>query len=134
MLKDYPEKKEAKTKSIILIAATDAPLLPMQLGRLCKRMSLGLARTGSVSTHGSGDILLAFSTANRFTPSLDRIRMVDDRLVSWLWEATVEATEEAVLNALTTAPTMDGVGGRIRHSIPLDRLQKIMQQHGRSLR
>ena len=133
-LKDYPEKRENKTKSIILIAATDAPLLPIQLQRLCKRMSLGLARTGSVSTHGSGDILLAFSTANEFASTQSRIRMVNDRLVSLLWEATVEATEEAILNALTTAPSMDGVGGRIRHSLPLNRLLDIMKQHGRGVR
>ena len=125
----YPEDEEEKSKSIILVAATDAPLLPIQLQRLCKRMSMGLARTGSVATHGSGDILIAFSTANR--GEVDPVRWAGDRIVSSLWEATVEATEEAAINALTAAPTMDGVNGVIRHGLPLDRLVAIMKKYNR---
>lgn len=130
-LLQYPEEEEGKSKSIILVAATDAPLLPIQLHRLCKRMSLGLARTGSVSTHGSGDILIAFSTANRLSGEAAPFRWAGDRIVSSLWEATVEATEEAALNALTTAPTMDGANGVVRHGLPLDRLVAIMKKYNR---
>ena len=128
----YPEDEEKKTKSIILVAATDAPLLPIQLQRLCKRMSLGLARTGSVSTHGSGDIFIAFSTANRFSrEGAASMQWAGEDGVSRLWQAAVEATEEAALNALTAAPTMDGVNGVIRHGLPLDRLVDIMKKYNR---
>lgn len=127
---DYPEE-EIKNKSIILVAATDAPMLPVQLQRLCKRMSMGLARTGSVSTHGSGDIFIAFSTGNKITDASKALRFVDDRVVSRIWEATVEATEEAALNALIAAPSMDGVNGVVRHGIPLDRLINVMKKYKR---
>ena len=130
-LLQYPEGEEEKSKSIILVAATDAPLLPIQLQRLCKRMSLGLARTGSVSTHGSGDIFIAFSTANRLAAGADTLRWAGDGVVSSLWEAAVEATEEAALNALTAAPTMDGAHGIVRHGLPLDRLVAIMKKYNR---
>ena len=130
-LKDYPEDEDKKTKSIILVAATDAPLLPVQLERLCRRMELGLTRTGSVSTHGSGDIALAFSTADVNEAQTGPERMLEDRFISPLWEATVEAAEEAVLNALTAGVTMEAHGGRIIPALPLDRLRELMKQYGR---
>lgn len=131
-LLDYPEEKaKNKSKSIILVAATDAPLLPVQLNRLCKRMSLGLARTGSVSTHGSGDIFIAFSTANRITRASTNFKCLDDSRISSLWEATVEAAEEAVINALTAARTMDGVDGVVRHGLPLNRVVTLMKKYKR---
>ena len=132
-LLDYPqrEKNNSKSKSIIIVAATDAPLLPIQLQRLCKRLSLGLARTGSVSTHGSGDIFIAFSTANRLNNSSSNFKWAGERIVSSLWEATVEATEEAILNALTAAPTMDGVNGVVRYGIPLEKIVAIMKKYNR---
>lgn len=123
-LENYPEEPPERSKSIVLVAATDAPLVPRQLRRLCKRMSLGLARTGAVSTHGSGDLCLAFSTARKEEP-------LADRLAGRLWQAAVEATEEAVLNALTAAETMEGARGRIRHGLPLDRLVEIMRKYHR---
>jgi len=129
-LLNYPEEKE-KNKSIILVAATDAPLLPVQLHRLCKRMSLGLARTGSVSTHGSGDILIAFSTGNRLARASTKFKCVDDGRISSLWEATVEAAEEAVLNALTAAQTMDGTDGVKKYGVPLNRLVTLMKKYKR---
>jgi D-aminopeptidase len=131
---DYPEEEDKKSKSIILVAATDAPLLPVQLERLCRRMELGLARTGSVSTHGSGDIALAFSTAAVNGPSDGPKQMLEDRFISSLWEATVEAAEEAVLNALTAGVTMEAHGGRIIHALPLERVRELMTAYGRSLR
>ena len=126
-LEDYPENPEEKSKSVILVAATDAPLLSRQLTRMCKRMSLGLARTGSVSTHGSGDLCLAFSTAR----SGESPGPITSRSLSQLWHAAVEAAEEAALNALTTAPTMKGRGGIVRHGLPLDRLVDIMKKYNR---
>ena len=123
----WPESPEEKSKSIILVAATDAPLLSGQLTRMCKRMSLGLARTGSVSTHGSGDLCLAFSTAHLSESPGPTI----DRSISQLWHAAVEAAEEAALNALTAAPTMKGMGGIVRHGLPLDRLVDIMKKYNR---
>lgn len=126
-LEDYPESPEEKSKSVILVAATDAPLLSRQLTRMCKRMSLGLARTGSVSTHGSGDLCLAFSTAR----SGESPGPITSRSLSQLWHAAVEAAEEAALNALTTAPTMKGRGGIVRHGLPLDRLVNIMKKYNR---
>ena len=131
-LVNYPEEAVDKSKSIILVAATDAPLFPIQLERLCRRMALGLSKTGSVSTHGSGDILIAFSTANRgISPDSDKFAWVGDRMVSMLWEATSEATEEAALNALTAAKTMEGVGGVVRYGLPLERLVEIMKKYNR---
>ena len=123
-LEHYPEEPPERSKSIILVAATDAPLLPRQLRRLCKRMSLGLARTGAVSTHGSGDLCLAFSTAREAEP-------LADRFAGRLWQAAVEATEEAVLNSLAAAETMEGARGRIRHGLPLGRLVEIMRKYHR---
>ena len=131
-LLDYSEKRESgKSKSIIMVAATDAPMLPVQLQRLCKRLALGLARTGSVSTHGSGDIFISFSTGNRITKNSKEFLCVDDSMVSRLWEAAVESAEEAVLNALTSAPTMEGKDRRIYEGIPLDRLVSLMQKYKR---
>ena len=133
-LLNYPEEKEKnedKNKSIIMVAATDAPLLPVQLHRLCKRMSLGLARTGSVSTHGSGDIFIAFSTGNRLTRASTKFKCVDNGRISNLWEATVEAAEEAVLNALTASRTMDGADGVVRYGFPLNRVVTLMKKYKR---
>ncbi len=124
VLEHYPEGSEERSKSIVMVAATDAPLWPRQLRRLCKRMSLGLARTGAVSTHGSGDLCLAFSTAR----DADE---VTDRRAGPLWQAAVEATEEAAINALTTAETMDGAHGAVRHGLPLDRLVELMRKYHR---
>lgn len=125
----YPEDEVEKSKSIIIVAATDAPLLPIQLNRLCKRLAMGLAKTGSVSTHGSGDVFIAFSTVP--CSSDENVSWTGDNVVSSLWEAASEATEEAILNALTAAPTMDGANGSIRHSLPLDRLTEIMKKYNR---
>lgn len=118
-----------QSKSIIIVAATDAPLLPIQLDRLSKRLALGLAKTGSVSTHGSGDIFISFSTASRNGDGSQP--WTGERPVSALWEAASEAAEEAVLNALTASVTMDGSDDSVRHALPLDRLQDIMKKYNR---
>jgi D-aminopeptidase len=120
----------AREGSIIMIVATDAPLLPNQLRRLAVRAGLGLARTGSVSGHSSGDIAIAFSTGNLI--SLDSIESIDewrglrDASMNLMFQAVVEATEEAILNALTAAKTMEGRDGRVVEAISLDELRALV--------
>src|SRR5262249_32137619 len=105
-----PPRPPAREGSIIMVAATNAPLLPSQLRRLAVRTTLGLARTGSTSGNGSGDLSIAFSTANQVDaawaePPLEW-QSVPDRAIDPLFQATVEATEEAILNVLCAAETM----------------------------
>lgn len=129
-----PERGEVKGKSILIVVATDAPLLPSQLQRLAKRTAIGLGRTGSISTHSSGDLALAFSTANRLPGSdfqVAELEVLDDEAITPLYQATIEATEEAVLNALTTATTMTGRDGNRVHALPLGRLVEVMRRYGR---
>ena len=125
---------DVETGSIIGVIATDAPLLPHQLKRLARRAALGLARTGSVSGDGSGDIFLAFSTANpgaATAPETASVRMVSNRRISALFEAVVQATEEAIVNALVAAETMTGANGRRVEAIPHDRLRAALRKYGR---
>src|SRR5262249_6469294 len=119
--------------SIIIVIATDAPLLPHQLKRLARRASLGLARTGSVSGNGSGDIFLAFSTANPAAAKADglaQLTMLPNERMNALFEATVQATEESVLNALVAARTMIGRDDHKAIALPHDRLQELLKKHG----
>jgi D-aminopeptidase len=129
------EEAEKRTKSIILIAATDAPLLSYQLKKIAKRVALGLARVGAISGTGSGDIILAFSTANRLprvsAGAVQKIRAVNDFLITPLYQATVEATQEAILNALTSAGTVVGKDGNTSYGIPLDQVERIMKKYRR---
>lgn len=122
--------RPAHEGSIIVIIATDAPLDSRQLGRLAKRAALGLARTGSTARHGSGDFLLAFSTGNTIPhypkkPTFMMTHLADTHLNPVL-TATVEATEEAVLNALTMATTIVGRDGRTVEAISLTRLRDLL--------
>ena len=122
--------------SIIVIVATDAPLLPHQCTRLAQRPTLGLGRLGSIAANSSGDIFLAFATGNRGLAADDDsltvdCRMTTDRAITPLFEAAVEATEEAVLNALVAAETMTGRDGITAHRLPHDRLLEVMAAHGR---
>src|SRR5207245_11217421 len=109
--------------SIITVLATDAPLLPSQLTRLAKRAALGIGRVGSYAAHGSGEILIAFSTANklpRVTKKMTaRIEVTLDTALDRLYEAVVECTEEAILNALCMASEMVGQGGNFAPALPL---------------
>lgn len=122
-------------KSIIIVVATDAPLLSNHLFRLAKRTAMGLARTGAVSAHSSGDIFLAFSTGNRFAAAdgtpLRSVRILPDGLISALYQPAVEATEEAIVNSMTMAVTMKGKNDYVVHAIPLDRLVAVMRKYGR---
>lgn len=116
--------------SIIAVLATDAPLLPHQLSRLAKRVGLGIGRVGSCAAHGSGEIILAFSSANtvprKSKGMLYSVQALLDESLDPLYRAAIEATEEAILNALCMAEDMDGVNGRVIPALPLDDLVEIM--------
>ena len=118
--------------SIIIVVATDAPLLSHQLKRLARRASLGVARTGSVSGNGSGDIFIAFSTANpgaARAPSTS-VEMLGNGRITPVFEAVVQATEEAIVNALVAAETMTGRDDHVIEALPHDRLQEVMRRYG----
>ena len=120
--------------SIIIVVATDAPLLPFQLKRVVKRAALGLARNGSVAENTSGDIFIAFSTANASianTNEVAKIEMLPNERISPLFAATVQATEEAIVNALVAAETMTGINGNTTYAIPHDRLRAALKKYGR---
>ena len=117
--------------SIIIVVATDAPLLPHQLERIARRATMGLARTGATSGNGSGDIFLAFSTANDGVAAAPReihVNMLSNARISALFSATVEATEEAIINALIAAETMTGMEGRRVEAIPHERVREVMKR------
>ncbi|MBI4476046.1 MAG: P1 family peptidase, partial [Acidobacteria bacterium] len=126
--------------SVIVVVATDAPLSSRQLERLGRRVSLGLARTGSTSGNSSGDIFIAFSTANAVPlsgkePTLTATFISpESSVLNQLFQAVVEATEESVLNALTKATTMTGINGNTVHALPYDRLAMVMAKYGRPLK
>jgi D-aminopeptidase len=117
--------------SIIIVVATDAPLLPTQLKRLARRATMGLARTGSSSGNSSGDIFLAFSSANHGAakePGPNSVLTVSNERISPLFQATVEATEEAIVNAMVAAQTMTGVDGHTIEALPHDKLTELMKR------
>jgi L-aminopeptidase/D-esterase-like protein len=123
-----------ETGSIIIAVATDAPLLPHQLKRLARRATMGLARTGSVSGNGSGDIFIAFSTANAGVWSATKdasVSMVPNDRMDRLFEATVQATEEAIVNAMVAAETMSGADGHRAEALPHDRLRAALKKYNR---
>ncbi|MGA7108039.1 MAG: P1 family peptidase [Terracidiphilus sp.] len=120
--------------SIIIVIATDAPLLPGQLKRIARRASLGLARTGSVSGNSSGDIFVAFSTANPHAdaePGPNTVETMSNERISPLFTATVEATEEAIVNAMVGAKTMTGIDGHTAIGLPHDQLQQVLKKYNR---
>ncbi len=118
--------------SIIAVAATDAPLLPHQLNRLSKRIALGIGRVGSYAAHGSGEIIIAFSTANRVPrkprKQLYKLRALTDTGMNPLYEAVIDATEEAILNSLCAAEEMSGLNGHRAQALPLDRVRELFQK------
>ena len=123
------------TGSIIIVVATDAPLLPTQLKRLARRATLGLARLGAISGNGSGDIFIAFSTANANAakPSgpAATVSMLTNDTLNPIFEATVQATEEAIVNALVAAEDMTGVKGHKVTALPHDGLQQVLKKYNR---
>ncbi len=133
--REIPENAAYKKESgsIIVVVATDAPLLPHQLKRLARRVPLGLGRGGSIAGNGSGDIFIAFSTANPniFTPDLADIKMLNNENLNPLFQATVEATEEAVINAMVAAETMKGYDGHTVYALPHDKLREVLKKYNR---
>jgi L-aminopeptidase/D-esterase-like protein len=115
--------------------ATDAPLLPSQMKRIAKRVTLGLGRLGSISGDGSGDIFIAFSTANAGAGLEQKkpvaLQMLPNDRMDALFEATVQATEEAVVNALVAARTMTGADGHTVEALPHDRLREVLKKYNR---
>ena len=112
---------------IIVIVATDAPLLPTQCARLARRATIGLARAGGIGHNGSGDLFLAFATGNHLPAGEERRRleMLDHEVMNPLLTATAEAVEEAILNALCAAETTTGHLGRTAHALPLDAVAEV---------
>ncbi|MEX2314541.1 MAG: P1 family peptidase, partial [Thermomicrobiales bacterium] len=134
-----PANDDAERGSIMMIVATDAPLLDRGLRRLARRAGIGLARTGSIAGNGSGDYVIAFSSSRLvrvphepegLTRTLEVV-VEDGPAIDALFQATVEATEEAILNALFKATTMTGRDGNTREELPLERVREIMRAHGR---
>ena len=120
--------------SIIVVVATDAPLLPHQLKRLARRASMGVARTGGMASNSSGDIFIAFSTANPGTggkEGLPAVKMLPNPRITPFFEATVEATEESIINALVAAQTMTGISDHRVEALPHDRLVQLLRKYNR---
>ena len=123
--------------SIIVVVATDAPLLPHQLKRVATRVSLGVGKMGGYGGNSSGDIFIAFSTANARASGdtgVTRVEMIPNARMNPLFYATVQATEEAIINALLAAETMTGINDFRVHALPVDRLRTIMAKYARPLR
>ncbi len=137
----FPNKNQNRsinneTGSIIVLVATDAPLLPYQLKRIAKRVPAGLARVGGYGGHFSGDIFLAFSTGNKFSNDsssgkTNSIESLNDQHISPLFKATAEATEEAIINALVSADTMKGIYDNTIYALPQDELKTILRKYNR---
>jgi L-aminopeptidase/D-esterase-like protein len=134
---EEPDDSARGDGSIIIVVATDAPLLPHQLKRLAKRPALGLGRLGAIASAGSGDIFIAFSTANAGMKSVDdtagtrSVTMHPNDLLSPLFDATVQATEEAVVNAMVAAKTMEGADGLRVYGLPHEELRAILRKYNR---
>ncbi len=129
-----PGEEAQEQGSIIVVVATDAPLLPHQLNRLAKRVALGVGRAGGYGGNGSGDIFIAFSTANPHVATdtaVTSVRMVPNPRMNPLFYATVEATEEAILNAMLAAVTTQGADDYRVYALPVDRLKAVMRKYGR---
>jgi D-aminopeptidase len=125
---------DSDTGSIIVVVATDAPLIPTQLKRVAKKVSLGLGRNGSYSGDGSGDIFIAFSTANPGavgTKGLHQLTMLPNDSLDPIFLATVQAPEEAVVNAMVAAETMTGIDNHTVIALPHDRLREVLRKYNR---
>lgn len=129
-----PKRGDVDQGSIIVVIATDAPLLPHELKRVAKRATLGIAKNGGVGSNSSGDIFIAFSTANAGAArdtGLVNVTMLPNNRINEIFIATVQATEEAIINAMVAAETMTGVNGNTVHAIPQDRLKEVMKKYNR---
>ncbi|KAH0373098.1 L-aminopeptidase/D-esterase, partial [Aureobasidium melanogenum] len=141
---ELEKAKEEKDGSIIIIIATDAPLLPHQLTRIARRATIGLSRVGGIGHNMSGDIFLAFSTANEIPvnqsrpaegeskSTIGKVKVVEDPAMSSLFEGTADCVEEAIYNSLFMAETMVGLDGHEVEALPLRRVKEIMKEYGRA--
>ena len=131
----YPEKNEWSDQgSIIVVVATDAPLLPHQLKRIAQRVSLGIGKVGGIGGNGSGDIFIAFSTANKNVFSRTNettATMFSNDQMGALFNATIQATEEAIINALVAGTTTKGINDNTVYGLPHDAVMKILKKYNR---
>ena len=126
--------RETEHGSIIVVLATDAPLLPHQLRRIARRAALGVGRMGGIAGAGSGDLFIAFSTGPTGTPDstgVARVAMLSDDVIDPVYEAAVQATEEAIINAMLAARTMTGANWYRVEALPHDGVREVLAQHGR---
>jgi D-aminopeptidase len=144
IMEEINAAKDKKDGSIIVIIATDAPLHPLQLQRLAKRATVGLARVGGVGHNPSGDIFLAFSTGNEipvqsvgagrsdvdpWKPAAMSVEMLDDNTINSIFEGAADSVEESIYNAVCMAENMTGFQGRVIHALPLERVKELMQKY-----
>jgi len=130
----YQPSPTSEQGSIIVVVGTTAPLLPTQLKRLARRVTLGLGRNGSISGNGSGDIFVAFSTANSGASSSTKlvdVKMLPNDSLDPVFAATVEATEEAIINAMIAAESMTGIDNHHVTALPHDQLKAVLAKHNR---
>jgi hypothetical protein len=131
-----PDNYTPGTGSIIVVIATDAPLLPHQLKRIAQRVPIGVGLTGGKGHNTSGDIFLAFSTANEKAYAADSIGSIQQLPNEWidpLFEATIQSTEEAIINAMTAAETMEGIYGNTAYALPHDKVKAFMKTYIRDI-
>ena len=132
-----PGQPPEGTGSIIVVVATDAPLIPTQCARLAQRASLGIARTGGAGENGSGDISFCFATGNAIAgdfaatpgPDVAELKVLANRLIDGLFYATIEATEEAIINSMFAAETMEGADGMVITGLPREDTAELMKRH-----
>ena len=120
--------------SFIVVVATDAPLLPHQLKRLTARVPIGIGRFGGLASNGSGDIFIAFSTANPSAFQRDEFTKIDglpNDLINPLFEATVQVTEEAIINAMVAAETIEGINGNKSYALPHKLVMDVLKKYNR---
>jgi L-aminopeptidase/D-esterase-like protein len=132
--RDIRSDRSPGAGSIIVVVATDAPLLPHQLKRLAKRVPLGIARVGGMGANTSGDIFISFSTANSGAAErsgMAELSMLPNDRITPLFEAAVYATEEAIVNALVAAETMSGINKNTVYALPIDRLKQVLMKYNR---
>ena len=133
-LKAPPSYRQEGDGSIIVVVATDAPLLPHQLKRVAQRVSLGIGIVGGLGTNGSGDIFMAFSTANPTAfqrQDFANVEMIPNDEINPVFEATVQATEEAIINAMVAAETMEGINGNKAYGLPHKLVMEVLKKYNR---
>ena len=133
-LKAPPSYSQEGDGSIIVVVATDAPLLPHQLKRISQRVSLGIGNVGGQGTNGSGDIFITFSTANQTAfqrMDFTKVDVLPNNLIDPLFEATIQATEEAIINAMVAAETMEGINGNKSYALPHQLVNDILKKYKR---